>query len=72
MENFLYKWKLLLRHEVFYNVKETQMKGTVSGTALQVVWQGQQYFTLRKVHQHLYTLLSALARELYRNAAHQG
>lgn len=44
------------------------MKGTISGAALQVVLQGQQHFTLRKVHQQL---LSALARELYRNAAHQ-
>lgn len=57
---------------MFYNVKETQIKGIVSGTALQVVLQGQQHFTLRKVHQHLYTLLVDLAGELYRNAAHQG
>lgn len=48
------------------------MKGTNSGTALQVVWQGQQHFTLRKVHQHVYTLWPALATELYRNTAHQG
>lgn len=45
------------------------MKGKISGIALQVVLQGQQHFTLRKIPQQL---LSALARQLYRKAAHQG